>query len=134
MAEFLATLIVLGILGMIDTGYLIWKQKKKQLLVCPIGQNCNVVLESRWNKVFFIKNEIIGFLFYVFIVGVGIFLFLNGGFLQGTKTALMAISGLSFVFSVFLVYIQIKKIKNFCIYCLASALITIFIFVNVLLL
>ena len=134
MAEFLATLIVLGILGMIDTGYLIWKQKKKQLLVCPIGQNCNVVLESRWNKVFFIKNEILGFLFYVFIVGVGIFLFLNEGFLQGTKTALMVVSGLSFVFSVFLVYIQIKKIKNFCIYCLASALITIFIFVNVLLL
>ncbi|MBS3086215.1 hypothetical protein J4422_00765 [Candidatus Pacearchaeota archaeon] len=85
MAEFLATLIVLGILGMIDTGYLIWKQKKKQLLVCPIGQNCNVVLESRWNKVFFIKNEIIGFLFYVFIVGVGIFLFLNGGFCKELK-------------------------------------------------
>ena len=134
MAEFLATLVVLGILGMIDTGYLIWKQKKKQPLVCPIGQNCNAVLESRWNKVFFIKNEILGFLFYVFIVGVGIFLFFNSGFLQGTKTALMVISGLSFVFSVFLVYIQIKKIRNFCIYCLASALITILIFVNVLLL
>ncbi|MBS3086216.1 hypothetical protein J4422_00770 [Candidatus Pacearchaeota archaeon] len=64
----------------------------------------------------------------------GNFSFFKWGFLQGTKTALMAISGLSFVFSVFLVYIQIKKIKNFCIYCLASALITIFIFVNVLLL
>jgi|SRR3989344_2218292 len=130
----IVTLVVLGILGLIDTGYLIWKQKKKQPLVCPIGENCNVVLESRWNKIFFVKNEVLGFLFYVFIIGIGIFLSINGfgGLLN--KTFLIIITGASVLFSVILVFIQTKVIKNFCFYCLISALITFLIFVNILVL
>src|SRR3989344_4026408 len=126
----LATLILLGFLGLVDTGYLIWKVRKKQLLVCPIGENCNVVLESKWNKIFFVKNEVLGFLFYIFIIGIGIFLSINGGFFGLiNKTILMIITGASVLFSAVLVFIQTKFIKSFCIYCLASALITFLIFV-----
>ena len=135
MALPIVTLIVLGILGFIDTGYLVWKQRdsEKKPLVCPIGEDCNVVVESKWNKIFFVRNDVLGMLFYILIIGTGIFLFFNAEILEGIfKTILMIVSGVAVLFSVILVYIQIKKIRSYCIYCLASALITLLIFLNVL--
>lgn len=130
--QFIVTLIVLGLLGIIDTSYLIWKSRKKQPLVCPIGDACNVVLESRWNKIFFIRNDILGLLFYVGVIVGAILLFFE---MDGiVKTLLIFGSGIGVLFSILLVFVQAKVIKNYCFYCLISAFLTLLIFLNVLLL
>lgn len=130
--QFIATLIVLGVLGAINTAYLIWKNRIKQPLVCPIGQDCNEVLNSKWNKIFFIRNDILGLLFYVSVITGAILLFFN---MDGiVKTSLIFVSGFVVLFSGFLVFVQAKIIKNYCFYCLISAFINVLIFLNVILL
>jgi len=130
--QFITTLIVLGLLGIVDTVYLIWKGRIKEPLVCPIGQDCNKVLESKWNKIFFIKNDILGLLFYVGVIVGAVLLLLE--FNEIIKTILIFASGIAVLFSSFLVFIQAKVIKNYCFYCLISAFINVLIFLNVLLL
>ena len=128
--QFVTTLIVLSLLGIVNTVYLIWKSRIKEPLVCPIGQDCNKVLDSKWNKIFFIKNDILGLLFYIGII-VGAILLLvefNGTFLK----ILTIVSGIGVLFSGFLIFIQAKVIKNYCFYCLISAFINVLIFLNLL--
>jgi len=130
--QFITTLIVLGLLGIINATYLIWKGRKKQPLVCPIGQDCNVVLDSKWNKIFFIRNDILGLLFYTGIIIGAILLFFDADGI--VKTSLIFVSGFVVLFSGFLVFVQAKIIKNYCFYCLISAFINVLIFLNVVLL
>ncbi len=127
--QFIATLIVLGVLGMVDTAYLIWKNSRKQPMVCPIGDDCNVVLESKWNKTFFIRNDILGLLFYIGIIIGAILLFFDSDGI--VKTILIIGSGIAVLFSGFLVFVQAKILKNYCFYCLISSFITLLIFLNV---
>jgi len=130
--QFITTLIVLGLLGFLDTAYLVWKGKKKKSLVCPIGQDCNQVLESKWNKIFFVKNDVLGLLFYIGIIVGAVLLLLE--FNEKVKMVLIFASGIGVLFSGFLVFIQVKVIKNYCFYCLISAFISVLIFLNLLLL
>ena len=130
--QFIVTLIVLGLLGIIDASYLIWKTRKKQPLVCPIGQDCNAVIESKWNKIFFIRNDILGVLFYIaVIIGAFLLFFEMDGIV---KTLLIFGSGIGVLFSIFLIFVQAKIIKNYCFYCLISAFLNVLIFLNVVLL
>jgi len=131
-SQFISTLIVLGILGVVDTSYLIWKSRKKQPVVCPIGEKCNVVLNSKWNKIFFIRNDVLGLLFYIsVIIGAFLLFFDMNGII---KTLLTFGSGLGVLLSVFLVFVQTRILKNYCFYCLISAFLNLLIFLNVLLL
>ena len=130
--QFITTLLVLGLLGVIDTTYLIRKSREKKPLVCPIGEDCNKVLDSKWNKIFFVKNGILGLLFYVGIIVGAILLLLE--FNETILKILTIGSGIGVLFSGFLVFIQTRVIKNYCFYCLISALINVLIFLNLLLL
>ena len=128
--QFITTLIVLGLLGVADAIYLIFKSREKKQLVCPIGDDCSKVLDSTWNKIFFIKNDILGLLFYVGIIIGAILLLLE--FNEKILTILTIGSGIGVFFSGFLVFIQAKIIKNYCFYCLISAFINVLIFLNLL--
>ena len=127
--EFVVSLIVLAILGIFDSGYLIKKRVKKQPLTCPINGGCEKVVESKWNAIFFIKNDFLGLFYYILILFLVLYLFfISEKLLFITKI----VSGASLLFSLFLVFIQAKIIKEYCFYCLISALINLLIFVNVL--
>ncbi|MDP3986605.1 MAG: vitamin K epoxide reductase family protein [Nanoarchaeota archaeon] len=137
MANALAVLVLLGLLGIIDTSYLIWKSRRKNRspIVCPLGGKCNLVLDSKWNKLFFVRNEVLGLLFYVFIFSIAVFLLFNFGDVNRimmVKTILMPVSGGAFLFSAFLVLVQVKFLKNYCFYCLVSSAISLLILINVL--
>ncbi|MBI4151360.1 hypothetical protein HY496_00175 [Candidatus Woesearchaeota archaeon] len=126
--------LVLSILGFANSLYLVWKHYQKKPLVCPLNHDCNIVTESRWSSVFGIRNEVLGAVFFALLLDGVILLFLLPTreatilflFLMGT--------GGSLLFSLFLLYLQIFVIKDYCFYCLLSALITLFLFANSILL
>ena len=126
--EFVVSLIVLAILGIFDSGYLIKKRVKKQPLSCPINGGCEKVVESRWNAIFFIKNDVLGLFYYILILFLALYLFFTS---EKLLFLTKLISGASLLFSLFLVFIQAKIIKEYCFYCLISTLINLLIFVNV---
>lgn len=128
--SFLVTLIVLALLGLLDAGYLAYEHYRHKPLVCPLDHDCSVVTESRWSHVFGIRNEVLGLLFYLslFIGAISVF-FLP----QYTDILLLLFflaSILAFLFSIFLAGIQFWVIRDYCFYCLISALINLFVLAN----
>jgi len=125
------SLIILAILGIINTLYLIISRLNKRKLICPINQDCNKVVESKWGKIFYINNDYLGLLYYLFIL-IGL-LYLN--FVSENILFIMKIvSIVSLSFSIFLFYIQVKIIKSYCFYCILSLLLNFLIFISIIVL
>ena len=132
--QLISFFIVLSIMGIFNSSYLIWAHHKKKPLVCPLDHDCSVVTESRWSSVFFVRNEILGLLFFaVLLAGILASIFISSLDAQ-IFLMLLAMASSGLLFSIFLVFIQFYAIKDYCFYCIASALITLLIFLNSLLL
>ncbi|HUZ92749.1 MAG TPA: vitamin K epoxide reductase family protein [Candidatus Paceibacterota bacterium] len=128
---FLAAFIALSLGGIVDSGYLLYTHYGKKSLVCPLDHDCSYVTESKWSRIFGARNEVLGFLFYA-----GVFVFALGeAAFPATVHPLYAFAvwgiGAGFLFSVFLVLVQIFAIKDYCFYCIISALLTLFLFLGV---
>lgn len=125
--EFIASLAVLSILGIFISAYLVKNRIKRRIVVCPID-GCEKVLESKWNHILGIKNDVMGLFYYTLILLATLYLFfISDNILFFTKI----IEGVALLFSAILTFIQIKIIKEYCFYCFVSALINLLIFVNV---
>jgi len=120
--------IVLSVLGIANAAYLVKQHYKKKPLICPLDHDCSVVTESRWSHIFFIRNEILGLSFFLVLLG-GILLSIFAPSLKTTIIFLLPfVTGLGLLFSVFLLLVQIYAIKDYCFYCLISALLTLLLF------
>ncbi len=128
---FLATFIVLSIIGIVDSGYLVYAHYEKKPLVCPLDHDCSRVTESRWSYVLGIRVEFLGLVFYI-----GALVFALGevalpALLRPFYELVVLGIGAGFAFSVILIFIQIFSIKDYCFYCIISALLTMLLFINV---
>jgi len=131
MTAFNASFVTLTILGIADAGYLVWKHyhNSSKPLICPLDHDCSKVTESKWSKIFPVRNEAIGLLFYISILAGGLSVFFLPQF--STLKLLIKIGiGAGLLFSLFLIWAQLYKIKDYCFYCILSALITALLFVN----
>lgn len=120
-----ALLFTLSAIGIAETVYLVKKRIADEKPHCVIGGGCQLVLRSKFNKIFFIHNDIAGLLFYIVMAFVTAFMVLE------IRLDLAALSskilvGAGSLMSLFLVFLQWKVIKAWCFWCLMSAL-TIFL-------
>jgi len=130
----IAFFIVLSLMGIVNSSYLVWKHYKNKPLICPLDHDCRVVTESKWSKVFFIRNEVLGMFFFIALLsGILTVLFIPS-LAQVIFIIFLSITSGGLLFSLFLVLIQIYAIKDYCFYCIISASITLFIFLNSILL
>ncbi len=127
-------LIFFGLLGLAASLYIFIKKSKKKPLICYIDKGgCNVVVNSRYSKMFGVPNEAIGILYYggVTVLGllalVGVQLLSDPFFLF---LFLMVAAG-SVLFSLVLIFVQAFIIKSWCEYCLVSAAASFAIFLFV---
>ncbi len=128
----LASFLALSVGGIITSGYLVWKhyRKQRQPLVCPLNHDCSIVTESRWSHIFYVRNEVLGLLFYVGMVIIGLGLAFLGEHGELLRLAIRISTASGVLFSLLLVFIQVKVIKDYCFYCLISAAITLLLWVN----
>ena len=116
-----AILFTLDAIGLSIATYLIRKRRASELPVCIIGSDCSIVLGSKYNRFFFIHNDIAGFLFYIVSATITALLFLDIGnveLLVGFYgIILLGASLLSLIFT----YLQWRVIKAWCFWCVASA-------------
>lgn len=129
----IVSFVVLAFLGLINSFYIAYKRKSEQPLACPVYNNCNAVINSRWSRIFYIKNDILGIAYYTIIFISGLFLFSNL-YIDLIINGLFLINAFALLFSIFLLYIQKYKLRSYCFYCLISAFITFFVFLNTLVL
>ncbi len=130
--SFVATFMVLSLLGIATTLRLIWQhhRKKEQPLVCPLNHDCSVVTESRWSHIFYVRNEVLGLLFYLGMLAAGTGMAFIGDYAGLLRIIIKLSTAFGALFSLFLIFIQIKVIKDYCFYCLISALLTLLLAVN----
>jgi len=127
---FIATFIVLSVLGLIDAAYLAYSHRTAQPLVCPLDHDCSTVTESKWSMTLGIRNEMLGLAFYSIIFAGAITMVAIPAYLHPLGIFLAIVTGIGILFSGFLTILQITIIKDYCFYCLISALITLFLFFN----
>ncbi len=116
-----ALLFTLSAIGVSETVYLIRKRIAAERPVCPLGEDCTLVLASKYNKLFIIPNDVLGLLFYIaasFIAGflvIGIEPLALWNFVFKLSVAAAAL------ISLFFTYLQWRVIHAWCFWCLMSA-------------
>ena len=122
-------ILFLAFCGLADSAYLTQHELSGTPLICNIGNlsGCNIVAASQYSRIFGIPLAEFGVLFYCIIfVLAALELVL---FDQLLRRVLQAVSLVGLLSSLYFTFVQIFFIGAFCIYCTASALITLFIFI-----
>ncbi len=125
------TFIVLSIGGLVNACYLVYKhqQKNKSKLICPLNHDCSKVTESKWSKIFFIKNEVLGAIFFLSMLILMLYSIITPNSSINIKLILLVGALVGLLFSIFLVLIQKFILKDYCFYCLISSFITLLLFI-----
>ena len=127
-------LLILGLIGLSISTYVIKKKSSKQPLVCHIGKNCEKVIYGKYGKTFGIENTIGGLFYYGLITLTGILMFFIPKLFEIPLIyqAEIIISGIAVLFSIYLTYIQGAVLKQWCDYCITSAIVSLLIFLVIL--
>ena len=117
----IALLFTLAAIGIAETAYLIRKRIEAEKPICPIGGGCAQVLNSQYNRIFGIHNDVLGMLFYC-AVAVWTGLLVVGAEPLFAWNLLIAVAiGGALVMSAYFVYLQWRVIHAWCFWCLMSA-------------
>lgn len=119
---------ILSLAGFIISQYIFFKKKAKKKLVCPRYSNCDSVIHSDYSKIFGIRVEALGMVYY-FLSGISYTaLFIIGVWSDTISVVLLGVSICAVFFSLYLVSMQAFVIKHWCAWCIGSAFISIGIF------
>ncbi len=127
-------LIVVVASGGFFIAYYIRRQKVHQeRLVCPLDSNCEAVVTSQYSTIVGVPLEIIGMVYYALVVlGHATLLVIPSLSRDIYSHLLLAATAGAFIFSLYLTFIQAVKLREWCTWCLTSALFCTIIFVSVL--
>ena len=122
---------VLGLCGFAVARH-IYKHKNnnKNPLVCPIRFDCHTVIHSDYSRLFGVPVEILGMIYYG-LVSLSYFFFV---FMPQIMPVILinfmiAVSSIAFLFSLYLIAVQIFILKKGCSWCIVSAFICLLIFI-----
>lgn len=111
---------ILGLVGLLDTAYLIYHKIKGTDVACPFFPKewCKKVQYSSYSKTLGVPNPVLGFFMYVVIL-VLTYLIASS---QAPMLWLKLVVGFGFLFSLYFTYIQAFVLRAFCTWCVLSAL------------
>ncbi len=118
-------IIAVAVLGFLDALYIYVKKKRDEKLVCVIGSDCNTVIRSRYAALFGVDNTVMGMVYYIAVILVLIFSPYMGISTFVVLWGLRIVAGLAAMMSVYLLYIQLVVLKEWCDYCFLAALVNI---------
>lgn len=111
-----------GAAGMLVAGFIHRKKATRGVIKCPLHSDCAAVIHSEYSKFLRIPVEVLGFMYYAFITAAYALILARPAL--GTPSALVilqALSGAAFLFSAYLLVIQLAVLRQWCTWCLLSA-------------
>ena len=122
---------VLGICGFLVARHIHEHKKAENApLVCPVGFDCNAVVHSDYSKFFGIPVEILGMFYYAFVSLAYFILIFGAEKMPATIVGLLVIISLvAFLFSLYLIGVQIFVLKKGCSWCIVSSIVSAAIFI-----
>ncbi len=116
------TILLLGIVGLLDAGYLSWVKLYKTSIVCAPGLgDCGSVNNSSYSMLYGIPVAYLGFLSYLFIFGMSLILILKKREINWINYSIFGTTLVGLLFSAYLTYIELGVLKAICFYCVISA-------------
>ncbi|MFZ3020131.1 MAG: vitamin K epoxide reductase family protein [Minisyncoccia bacterium] len=122
-------LIFLSAIGFLDAFFLSYEHFKGLIPPCTINFKCDVVAASTYSSFFGIPVSYLGLLYYLPLF-IGSFLFFEKKNQLMVLKLLTLISGIGFLFSLYLTYIQGWVLNAWCIYCISSAISSTLFFIS----
>ena len=123
-------ILIFAFFGIADSAYLTQSELSGTPLLCNIQNlsGCNAVAESQYSHIFGIPLAEFGILFYslLFVLAALELVIFD----QLLRRTLQAVSLIGVIASLYFTFVQMFLINAFCIYCLASAIIALFIFIS----
>ncbi len=121
--------IPLAIAGIGISAFIWYKKAKRQRLVCPLGEDCNKVINGEYSAMFGVPNELLGIVYYTFVLLASL-LGVIGITSIGIPLAPLVIitAAVAASFGIFLLGVQAFFIKSWCTYCITSSTISVAIF------
>lgn len=116
-----ALLFTIASIGIAEVVYLIGTRKAHEHPVCPIGGGCTIVLESKYNRLFGIHNDILGLMFYVSMSILMAFLVLRLEPMAWWEGLVQLLVVGAVLMSLLFLYLQWRVIKAWCFWCIMSA-------------
>lgn len=126
--KLILAVILLGLIGLIDAIYLTAKFYAQSSVFCSLLNNgCDLVTSSRYASFWEIPIALVGIIYYALII------FLAALFWRKASDKILSIlrliSTAGFLFSLWLLYLQVFVIKALCLYCIISAVTSTLIFI-----
>jgi len=126
------TIILGSLCGLAIAGYIHRKKVAGAKLVCPIGTDCQAVIYSRYSKFLEIPVENLGVFYYLLTaLSYTLLLFFPNGNTESFSFAILALTTVAFIFSLYLLFVQIIVLRRWCTWCLGSAILCTIIFISV---
>ncbi len=126
---------ILGLCGFMVARHIFSHKTKNTPLVCMAGFDCHSVVHSDYSRFFGVPVEVLGMIYYVFISFAYLILIFLPNLSKVVQNDLVAIAAiisfLAFLFSVYLICVQIFILKKGCSWCFVSTLISILIFSSI---
>jgi len=121
-------IILSSFLGFLIARHIYIHKSRNKILVCPLKASCEPVIHSKYSMFLGLDLTIWGMFYYAFaFLGYVLYLFFNLN-IDLFKFALFFLSLYAFLFSLYLTFIQIGKLRKFCSWCLLSAFLSSVIF------
>ena len=117
----LALLFTISSIGISEAIFLVRKRIASEAPVCPIGGDCETVLTSKYNSIFFIHNDILGLLTYIIISIIAAFLVIGVPPIPLWSLIIKILVGIASIMSFVFTYLQWRVIRAWCFWCLMSA-------------
>ena len=132
--EFLYLLIIVSaFLGSVISFYIRVAKSRGETLFCPTGSDCNLVLNSRYSRLLAgIPNEDIGLVYYLLIGILYVFFWIYSITIPVFDFMIFIVSVIALLVSVYLTYLQAIKLREWCSWCVLSAIFCVIIFTSTL--
>ena len=121
--------IALTIVGLLVSIYMTIYKVTSNEAMCIGSSGCSEVNASRYSEINGIPVAVLGVIGYAAILGL-LFIEQRPGFLQDNGSMIFfGISLIGFLFTVYLIYLEVALIKAYCPFCLASQAVMTIIFI-----
>jgi uncharacterized membrane protein len=122
---------LLAVAGFVVSWYIHHKKRRNEKLNCVIGKNCDIVVKSKFSTVFGIHLEVFGMIYYAAVILFVVMRYAGVSIMFGFDLYVIStmLAGIAGGVSLILVFIQAFILKEWCEYCLVSAVASILIFI-----
>lgn len=115
--------------GFLLAFYIFYTKRFNKKLTCPVGSNCSSVIYSEYAKLLGVPIEFGGMAYYAVIFGVYITLLFLTNLPIWVILGAMGLTSAAALFSAYLIFIQAFVLKQWCCWCVLSALFCAIIFI-----